>query len=132
MTVNRRQSIPLHAPSTVQKLLQRLGWQIGKLARSSDLFLPHAALQPSRSGVCSRTNDALQHLFEKLLADFGETVGAGSARRIVLVLDNAGWHGEAGLVVPEGLRLVFLPPYTPELQPADRLWPLVDEPIANT
>src|SRR6202023_3465500 len=38
----------------------------------------------------------------------------------------------AGLAVPEGLRLVFLPPYTPELQPAERLWPLVDEPIANT
>jgi hypothetical protein len=35
-------------------------------------------------------------------------------------------------VVPEGLRLVFLPPYTPELQPAERLWPLVDEPTANT
>jgi hypothetical protein len=69
--------------------------------------------------------------FEKLLADFAETVGAGKQRRIVLVLDNAGWHGEAGLAIPEGLRLVFLPPYTPELQPAERLWPLVDEPIAN-
>jgi transposase len=29
------------------------------------------------------------------------------------------------------VRLVFLPPYTPELQPAERLWPLIDEPIAN-
>ena len=27
--------------------------------------------------------------------------------------------------------LVFLPPYSPELQPAERLWPLVDEPVAN-
>ncbi len=69
--------------------------------------------------------------FEKLLADFAETVAAGKQRRIILTLDNAGWHGEAGLAVPEGLRLVFLPPYTPELQPAERLWPLVDEPIAN-
>jgi len=25
------------------------------------------------------------------------------------------------------VRLVCLPPYTPELQPADRLWALVDE-----
>jgi hypothetical protein len=24
------------------------------------------------------------------------------------------------------------PPYTPELQPAERLWPLVDEAVANT
>lgn len=70
-------------------------------------------------------------LFEKLLAEFAETVSAGKERRVVLVLDNAGWHGEAGLAVPEGVRLIFLPPYTPELQPAERLWPLVDEPIVN-
>src|SRR5919206_597343 len=33
--------------------------------------------------------------------------------------------------VPDGLHLVPLPPYSPELQPAERLWPLVDEPLAN-
>ena len=36
-----------------------------------------------------------------------------------------------GLAIPEGISLVFLPPYSPELQPAERLWPLVDEPIVN-
>ena len=35
------------------------------------------------------------------------------------------------LALPEGIRLVYLPPYTPEIQPAERLWPLVDEPIVN-
>jgi hypothetical protein len=29
--------------------------------------------------------------------------------------------------IPGGIRLVFLPPYTPELQPAETLWALVDE-----
>ena len=33
--------------------------------------------------------------------------------------------------VPEGVRLIHLPPYTPELQPAETLWVHVDEPIAN-
>lgn len=33
--------------------------------------------------------------------------------------------------MPDGLRLVYLPPYTPELQPAEHLWQLVDEPIVN-
>jgi len=56
---------------------------------------------------------------------------AGCLRHIVLVLDNAGWHGPKGLPVPDGISLVFLPPYSPELQPAQRLWPLVDEPVAN-
>ena len=69
--------------------------------------------------------------FEALLAKFTEEAGAGRDRRIVLVLDNAGWHTEPGLAVPDGVRLVHLPPYSPELQPAERLWPLLDEPLVN-
>jgi transposase len=69
--------------------------------------------------------------FEALLAGFARAAGAGRERHIVLVLDNAGWHGPEGLAVPDGVTLVFLPPYSPELQPAERLWPLVDEPVAN-
>ena len=70
-------------------------------------------------------------LFEALLAAFARQTGAGRDRHVVLVLDNAGWHGPKGLAVPDGVTLVFLPPYSPELQPAERLWPLVDEPVAN-
>ena len=70
-------------------------------------------------------------LFGALLAAFARQTGAGRRRSIVLVLDNAGWHGPEGLAIPDGISLVFLPPYSPELQPAERLWPLVDEPVAN-
>lgn len=77
------------------------------------------------------SNGVSKPFFEALLALFAREAGAGRERTIVLELDNAGWHGEPGLRVPEGLRLVYLPPYTPELQPAETLWTLVDEPIAN-
>ncbi len=40
-------------------------------------------------------------------------------------------RGAAALKIPDGIRLVYLPPYTPELQPAETLWALVDEPIVN-
>nr|WP_247636288.1 hypothetical protein [Methylobacterium sp. 37f] len=33
--------------------------------------------------------------------------------------------------MPEGLRLIYLPSYTPELQPTEHLWRLVDEPIVD-
>ena len=33
--------------------------------------------------------------------------------------------------LPQGLHLSFLPSHSPELQPAERLWTVVDEPIAN-
>ena len=67
-----------------------------------------------------------------VLAEFAQLVGANARRQIVVVLDNAGWHTSAELVVPEGIHLVFLPAHTPELQPAERLWPLVRESLANT
>ena len=67
----------------------------------------------------------------QVLAAFAADAGAGPAKRLVLVLDNAGWHTSSRLVVPDGLHLAFLPPYTPELQPAERLWPLLNEALAN-
>ena len=40
----------------------------------------------------------------------------------VLVLDNAGWHVAKALRVPQNLTLLFLPAYSPELNPTERLW----------
>lgn len=65
------------------------------------------------------------------LQDFAIQVGAGAHRRIVLVLDGAGWHRTNKLVVPEGIHLVLQPPYSPSLQPAEKLWPLLHEAVAN-
>ena len=48
------------------------------------------------------------------------------------MLDNAGRHVSKKLVVPQGLKFCFLPSYSPELQPAERLWPPTDEAVANT
>lgn len=70
-------------------------------------------------------------LFSRVLKDFAEHFGVGENKRIVLPLDQAGWHTSKHLKVPEGIHLVPLPPYSPELQPAERLWPLVNEPLAN-
>ena len=39
-----------------------------------------------------------------------------------LVLDGAGWHGARGLDVPANVTLVPLPPYSPELNPVERVW----------
>jgi transposase len=65
------------------------------------------------------------------LEHFANEVGTNATRRIVLVLDGAGWHTAKDLVVPEGIDLVFQPPYSPELQPSEQLWPLLHEPLAN-
>jgi len=50
---------------------------------------------------------------------------------VLLVADNAGWHRSGKAKVPEGIMVEFLPAYSPELQPAERLWTLVGEPLVN-
>jgi hypothetical protein len=70
-------------------------------------------------------------IFTIALQHFAQTVGVGPDRQIILVLDRAGWHESSEVVVPEGIHLVFLPPYSPELRPCECLWPLSNEAIAN-
>jgi transposase len=40
----------------------------------------------------------------------------------LLLLDNSGAHPVQRLTLPEHVRLVFLPPYCPELSPIERAW----------
>jgi transposase len=77
------------------------------------------------------SNGVDKPFFAELLKSFARQTGAGRERIIILVVDNAGWHGPENLPVPDGIRLVFLPPYSPELQPAEHLWPLLDEALVN-
>ena len=81
--------------------------------------------------VWNVANVVCKEMFELILADFAKSVGAGINKRIVLQLDNAGWHGPENLAVPDGIRLVFQPAHSPELQPAEHLWVFLDEPLAN-
>jgi len=70
-------------------------------------------------------------LFSMALSEFAKEVGAGKDKRVLLVVDRAGWHTGKEVEVPEGIHLGFLPSGSPELQPAERLWPLTNEAVAN-
>lgn len=41
---------------------------------------------------------------------------------MVMVMDRAGWHVSKRLAVPENITILHLPPYSPELNPVERLW----------
>jgi transposase len=41
---------------------------------------------------------------------------------IIMVMDGAGWHRSAVLKAPTNMRLLFLPPYAPELNPVEHIW----------
>lgn len=42
--------------------------------------------------------------------------------RIIMICDGAGWHTSGLLTVPANMRLIPLPPYSPELNPTEHLW----------
>ena len=71
------------------------------------------------------------NLFNRVLADFAQHFGVGKNKRIVLAMDQAGWHTSEQVKVPEGIHLELMPSHSPELQQAERLWPLTNEAIAN-
>lgn len=59
--------------------------------------------------------DCMNVFIQELVKDFED-------KRIILVLDGAGWHKSKDLLIPNNITLVFLPPYSPELNPVERLW----------
>jgi len=54
------------------------------------------------------------------LAEIAAAVAPGA--HAVLLLDQAGWHLSAGLVVPGNITLLPLPPKCPELNPVENVW----------
>ena len=62
---------------------------------------------------------------QEFLDQFAATIGQDE--HIVLILDQAGWHGAGALRVPASITLVPLPPYSPELNPVEWVWEYMKE-----
>ena len=60
------------------------------------------------------TNEFLKVLSERFSNDY-----------ILLAWDNASWHKSKTLIVPDNIRLFYLPPRTPEMNPVEQVWPEV-------
>ena len=81
----------------------------------------YAAVDPltgdSSALLARHVNIATMEAFLRILS-----TEVGPDDHIVLVLDQAGWHTSPRLSLPENITLLFLPPYSPELNPIERLW----------
>ena len=65
------------------------------------------------------------------LDQFAEYANPTGDKIIIVLVDRASYHQTKQLKLPVGIRLYPLPPSTPELQPAECVWPLMRESIAN-
>jgi transposase len=72
--------------------------------------------------VLAETNTKTMQVF---LDKFAETIKADE--HVALFLDSAGWHRSNDLVVPACITLMPLPPYSPELNPVERIWEYLKE-----
>jgi transposase len=55
------------------------------------------------------------------LAEISSQVSPGA--HAVLILDRAGWHRTGGkLSMPNNISLLYLPAYSPELNPTENIW----------
>ena len=56
----------------------------------------------------------------EFLAQFAATLAEDE--HAIMALDRAGWHKAKRLVIPSNVTLVWLPPYSPQLNPVERVW----------
>lgn len=57
--------------------------------------------------------------FNVFLHEFSKDYSDG---KVLLVVDGAGWHKSRHLEIPNNIEIIYLPPYSPELNPVERLW----------
>jgi hypothetical protein len=80
-----------------------------------------AAVEPATGAdVALVLPEATTATMNLLSAEFA--AGLPGDAHAVLVLGGAGWHGAKALAVPANVTLVRLPPYSPELNPVERVW----------
>jgi hypothetical protein len=79
------------------------------------------AICPARGvGAALAMPFADTHAMQAHLDEIARTVAKGA--HAVLLLDRAGWHTTAKLVVPKNISLIFLPSRSPELNPVENIW----------
>lgn len=71
--------------------------------------------------ILPRVNTACMQVF------LDEVSSRYPSEHVIMVMDGAGWHKSTSLHVPETMRLIVLPPYSPELNPVENLWEEIRE-----
>ena len=71
-------------------------------------------------GLASRSVAGNTEAMNLHLAEIAEMVAPGA--HAVLLVDQAGWHLSARLLIPANITILALPPKSPELNPVENVW----------
>ena len=64
--------------------------------------------------------DCMNLFLQELSKTFADDV-------IVLACDGARWHKSKTMQIPDNIIIVFIPPYTPEMNPIEQIWDEIRE-----
>ena len=45
----------------------------------------------------------------------------------IIIIDNAGFHSLAKYDIPDNIKLIRIPPYSPELNPSEKIWAYIKQ-----
>jgi len=96
-----------HRPLVRAMVTQHYTYAYGAVSPADGRF--DSLILPWVSGEC------MQLFLDEMAARYPD-------ENIVMVLDGAGWHKNQEIELAENLRTVFLPPYSPELNPQEHVW----------
>ena len=68
---------------------------------------------------CMTSDGVCKELFIKYLEDFGKHK---PKELKIIIIDNAAFHSTKDIILPKNIVLLPIPPYSPELNPAERVW----------
>jgi hypothetical protein len=71
-------------------------------------------------GFSNMNTDCFQCFIDKFSKYFQDSIN-------IMLTDSAGIHKAERLIIPENIRLIFLPPCSPELNPAERFWQYIKQ-----
>jgi transposase len=110
------------------KPIERRGWfpvghrAIQKVNPRYEWDYVYSAVEPATGRTFSLIMPEVNKIVWRIwLEKFAEQLVPGE--RNILVMDNAPWHQFNDDLAPEGIIPLALPPYSPELNPSERLWP---------
>jgi putative transposase len=75
--------------------------------------------------IAPHCNTQWMNLF---LSELSNHIGIDYA---LVCLDQARWHSSNDLIIPDNLRLFYIPPRTPEMNPIEQLWPEIRKDFKN-
>ncbi len=102
---------------------------VSKFQHRFENFYVYGAVEPSTGEgffleLPYLNSEMFQVFIDEFSKKYGDTIN-------IMVVDNGRYHLARALEIPRNVKFIFLPPYSPELNPIERLWQFIKDKLAS-